>query len=702
MEQDMRELYEERRALAAERIAEIAKSGAEESLTESARDYFGRVASFICKAEDQYRFVLEGGLAKADLQELRDRNRALYEDVLEENYDKSYANPTYAAERLGAELGKVLCAIYAEIRSIAGFVHSDEIEELVIREELFLEVYSAFVCAQQEKKELPAASEIRDIFYWFVSDYTELASEKSFGWYAAPEKCFGRDQFLNADLTDLRYLYTYGEYITPNEEKLSSFMAGLPEETVDTMANTFTEGYRIGFEVTGKDLSRKSTVTVHCPIGFERMMRKAAANFDRLGLQMITRRRGASILYGRSIYARNISGTAANRQYDFDHKDDKELFLDRNYVNRSLETDEAACETFKEALRNNAGPAAVESFGEADFDPQSKKEACRLSEDQNKLQVEFRSKSSELIERYMPEEEQSFTIIAFPVPDIMEALPENTVECYEEFFREVIRINTLDYMKYRQIQKTMIDALDQAQYCEIKGCGVNRTDMHVELFRLRDPEKETIFENCVADVNIPVGEVFTSPVLTGTRGTLHVSRVYLNGLEFRNLKLTFEDGKITGYSCSNFEEEEKNLDYIRENLLFRHKTLPLGEFAIGTNTTAYTVARKYGVESKLPILIAEKTGPHFAVGDTCYSHAEDVVVYNPDGKEIVARENEVSAQRKANPAKAYFNCHTDITIPYEELGELTAVCADGRRIPILENGRFVLPGTEPLNVALGE
>ena len=62
----------------------------------------------------------------------------------------------------------------------------------------------------------------------------------------------------------------------------------------------------------------------------------------------------------------------------------------------------------------------------------------------------------------------------------------------------------------------------------------------------------------------------------------------------------------------------------------------MGEFAIGTNTTAYCMARKYDIAAKLPILIAEKTGPHFAVGDTCYSHEEDMVTYNPDGKQIVA------------------------------------------------------------------
>ena len=47
--------------------------------------------------------------------------------------------------------------------------------------------------------------------------------------------------------------------------------------------------------------------------------------------------------------------------------------------------------------------------------------------------------------------------------------------------------------------------------------------------------------------------------------------------------------------------------------------------------------RKYGIEDKMPILIAEKTGPHFAVGDTCYSWSEDIRVYNPNGKEIIAK-----------------------------------------------------------------
>ena len=220
--------------------------------------------------------------------------------------------------------------------------------------------------------------------------------------------------------------------------------------------------------------------------------------------------------------------------------------------------------------------------------------------------------------------------------------------------------------------------------------------------KLNNPDKETIFENCVADVNIPVGEVFTSPVLEGTEGTLHVSRVFLNELEYHNLSIQFKDGMIEDYTCDNFDDAQKCKEYIKANVLFNHETLPMGEFAIGTNTTAYMMAKKYNIGSCLPILIAEKTGPHFAVGDTCYSWSEDTPVYNPDGKEIVARDNEVSVLRKTEPEKAYYNCHTDITIPYDELGRITAIGKDGTEVDIIVDGRFVVPGTEELNKPLDE
>ncbi len=277
------------------------------------------------------------------------------------------------------------------------------------------------------------------------------------------------------------------------------------------------------------------------------------------------------------------------------------------------------------------------------------------------------------------------------MPDIGERFPE--------IFADTVKLNTLDYKTWQKIQQKMIDVLDTGTYVRIKGSNGNQTDLLVALKSMEDPLHETVFENCVADVNIPVGEVFTSPKLKGTKGVLHVGGVYLDGLYYKDLRLTFCDGMITEYTCANYQEEEENKRYLRENVLFHHKTLPMGEFAIGTNTTAYMMGKKYGIAGRLPILIAEKMGPHFAVGDTCFSWEEDVVTCNPDGKKMIAKENECSMLRKEDVEKAYFNCHTDITIPYDELGEIVVLHKDGTETAIIQEGRFVLEGTEYLNRA---
>ena len=689
-----REILQERLELALLRIREIPGEDFQGAELLPWKEYFTTVAKFLLLIEDTRQFLEQGKQATATREELQQRNHALYEDILPENYENSFANPAYAVKMLGEEFGVLVSFLYTEMRSLIGFTYEGRLDELVIRMELFSEVYAAFVYEQQENHKLPTYAAIREILYWFVSDYADVAAEERVREMVCPENNFAAAILRTADFTDLRYLYAYGEYVGENELKMAEFMNSLPEETVHTMADTYTEGYRIGFEVTGKDLSKKAVVDVRYQLGFERMMRRALENFEKMGLQPVIYRAASSILYNPSIYKNGFYSVSPNRQYEFDHKDDKALFLDKMYCSRKLEVMHTAFEKYKKEARGYAGPAVVETFGEKEFEPVNKPESLKMTDEQSALLVENRTQMGQLQRQYIIEEERSFTSIAFPIPEVG--------DCFEELFRETIQINTLDYKKYQRIQQTIIDALDPADHCEIKGCNGNHTDLKVNLWKLKNPAKETIFENCVADVNIPVGEVFTSPVLEGTNGVLHVTRVFLNGLEYKDLEITFENGKIQNYNCANFATEEENKAFIKENILFRHKTLPLGEFAIGTNTTAYVAAKKLGVESKMPILIAEKMGPHFAEGDTCYSHAEEVKVYNPDGKEIVARDNEVAALRSVNPSKAYFNCHTDITIPYDELAELTAVKKDGDRITIIQNGRFVLPGTEELNEPLQE
>ncbi|MDD6810339.1 MAG: aminopeptidase [Lachnospiraceae bacterium] len=692
-ETEKTELEKERFALAMERISQIPQ---EKKCAQEYRDYFNRMAEFVLLMKRTWDFVKDGSLYRVTLEELQKHNKELYEDILPENYERSYANPTYAVNCFGKEMGQLLAFVSAELRGMIAAAYEQSLTDMVIRAELLLEIYQAFLCAVEEAEEgqdrpVPDYEELRQIAYWYVSDYYETETYERVAGLLLPQKDFATRIIMESDLSDIRYLYYYGEYVTENEIRTARHMTELSEETTRLMADTYTEGYRIGFAVGNKDISIKKTVNIRYCLGFERMIKQAIKNFDQIGLKPTIYRAGTNIFQGRNVNKNGFFGANPNKQFDYDHKEDQALFLDSALVQRKLECMQNAYEQLKEEAGVMGGPAVLEIFGETPFVPQNKETACKLTDKQQKLSVEYTSKAGTLQNQYIKGEERSFTIIAFPVPEIGAQ--------YEEIFDEIIRINTLDYKRYQSIQQSIIDTLDKGKYVLVKGMGENRTNLKIQLHTLHNPEKETNFENCVADVNIPVGEVFTSPQLAGTEGILHVTRVFLNELEYKNISIQFKDGMITDYTCSNFETEEENRKYIKDNVLFHHDTLPIGEFAIGTNTTAYVAARKYGIEDKMPILIAEKTGPHFAVGDTCYSHAEEVKVYNPDGKEIIARDNEVSLLRNEDIGKAYFNCHTDITIPYDELGELSVVTGENQVIPVIIEGRFVLEGCEELNKA---
>lgn len=656
-------MTEMRYELAIERIENIK---GENTVSEKYRDYFRTLADFALLVDKLKEKIENGEYYKFSIEELECWNTHLYDDVLGEHYKTSYANPAFATEKFGIEYGRLLSFLYTEFRGVIPYAFEKKTEYLDILFELFIEVYNQF-----EEENEPEYEHVRQTIYWYASDYCDVFLADRIKEQIDPEDNFAADLIMNSDFNDVRYLYYYGEYVSENEKRTAMHLNELPLETIQKMADVYTEGYRIGFVNTGKNLSKKATVNIRYTLGFERVIRIAIENFRKMGLKPTIYRAGVSVLTKRQHLKIGYYGGIANKQYEYDHKDDQALILDRQFMERKLEVMRTTYEQYKDLARRHAGPACMETFGEEPFTPVSKSEAVKLNDKQKEISLEYDSKSSQIVNSYIPGDERSFTIVAYPVPEIGDQ--------YEEIFDEIIKINTLDAKVYERVQQTIIDALDQGTSVHILGNNGNHTDLRVQLYKLKDPKKETIFENCVADVNIPVGEVFTSPVLEGTNGVLHVSQVYLNELLYKDLEVTFSNGMVADYSCKNFEHALENKEYFLDNVLYRHPTLPLGEFAIGTNTTAYVAAKKYNIADKMPILIAEKMGPHFAVGDTCYSWAEDIKVYNPNGKEIVARDNSVSIQRKEDVSAAYFHCHTDITIPYEELKSITVECSGWKR-----------------------
>lgn len=670
----------ERLELSMERIKEICT---EEMNDKNFEDYFQKCAKFICHINELLEKIEKDWLKSASEEELVAENQWLYEDILPENYGTSYANPDYAVEKLGSDYGKLLSFLYTEIRGMIVYAFEERKAEITILCELFLQIYTCF------EEELPAYEELKDIVYWYMSDYCDVKLEQRVRDMVDPEMSFAKDIILEEDLSSTRYLYLFGEYVSESEIKTAQFLNTLPQEKIEKLARTFTEGYRVGFEKAGIDLSKKKTVNIRYTLGFERIIKEAIRMFEEMGLQSVIYRSAVASVNKKQAMKIGYYGCVANPQYDFDHRADSALYMDKAFVERKLGALRHAYDLCKDLARVHAGPAVLEVFGETPFAPASKENALTLNEKQQKLSVYYQNTAGQMVNEYIPGDERSFTIMALPVPAVGEP--------YGEIFEEIVKINTLDYKVYEAIQQTIIDALDKGCAAHIVGKDDNCTDLTIQLHPLQNPEKETIFENCVADVNIPVGEVFTSPVLEGTHGTLHVSEVFLNDLKYVDLKVEFKDGMVSDYSCGNFEDAEKGKKYFLENVMYHHDTLPIGEFAIGTNTTAYVVAEKYGIAEKMPILIAEKMGPHFALGDTCYSFSEDQKIYNSDGKEIVAKDNSCSILRKEDMSKAYFNCHTDITIPYKELALIEVIHADGTRVEIIRDGRFVLSGTEELN-----
>lgn len=197
-----------------------------------------------------------------------------------------------------------------------------------------------------------------------------------------------------------------------------------------------------------------------------------------MGLKPVIYRRGNTANFG-------VSTTSANNQYEYDHRYDNALYLNNAIVKDRLAHLEKAFEKYREKAAVFAGPAVMEVFGEKLFVPQTKKEAPVYKEDQQKLSVQYRTDAALIQNRYIKPDERSFTIIAFPIPEIG---PQ-----FETIFSETIRVNTLDMDQFRKIQQALIDALDQGEYVHVTGRGENHTDIRVALHKLGNPEKETNF-----------------------------------------------------------------------------------------------------------------------------------------------------------------------------------------------------------------
>ncbi len=659
-----------------EQIREIcsATAGSNQSGKKEYRHLFHTIGTHILKLARLEAALGEDYFKDTSLEQLQQENQALYHELLPVNYVRSYADPRYCVQLFGDEFGSLLAVVYQHYRRYIHYAHQHERFEMTRWNQLFISTWE-YVSREpvqfEELKQLVTSIQRSPTAVEVVRQQRQTYDPQWQPWL---------DAVLKADPQDLRYLFRYGARITDNEIRTARFLHAYPSNLLEELAQQIVTAYLNGFIRDNKERGERDTVSLRYSIGQEPLARLILAALETQGLRPV-------------VGYPNF--TPVNRQYSYDHRNQAAYWVDAELLKLAEGCHADACAQNQQLLERYSGTIVLDVFGEPPFSPEVKPECPLFNDEQKQLINQHNYRSSEIIERYRPRRSISFSVIAFPSPQIGDR--------FEEIFADILRVNMQDSAEYEEIQQRIIDTLDQAEYVHIQGQGANRTDFKVRLQPLADPERQTNFCNCGADVNIPAGEVFTSPQLAGTEGLLHVTRTYLNGLRYDDLELHFAEGMVEGYDCANFADDAENRQYIEDNLLFPHKTLPLGEFAIGSNTLAWVIAQKYDIQKLLPILIVEKMGPHFAVGDTCWAREEDHQVFNSlDGKEIVARENEKTSQRKTDPMQAYTFCHTDITLPYDEIGSIAAVTPAGERTEIIRAGRFVLPGTERLNQPLDE
>ncbi|MBO4336900.1 MAG: hypothetical protein J5842_02350 [Lachnospiraceae bacterium] len=336
----MQEFYD----LAAERLAAI---HTEEEIREPYCRYFKRVAFFLLSLMDLYKAFKNGEDKDYDLAQWEEINELLYADVLPQLYNESYADPAFACRMLPDEYGKLLSFVYTLCRSAIPDVFEENGDALLRKVQYFLSLYSSFTDAAHDGKDAPDITLLKEGLYEFIFYSYEDESRDYVRSAVVPEKNLAMRLVCDADHNDISYLYRYGEYITSDQIETARYLTALPKEQLQLMADTFTEGYRIGFEKTGKDITKKSSVEIVYTLGFEPVIKLAVENFEKIGLKSVIRRNPDGIFFGRYGNVIGYTGENPNRQYGYDHREDKALFWDGNMAKRRLDCMENAYKLYK-------------------------------------------------------------------------------------------------------------------------------------------------------------------------------------------------------------------------------------------------------------------------------------------------------------------------------------------------------------------
>jgi len=606
------------------------------------------------------KILMESQIIRQDISEYLnfESNKQLF-DFQGEGYEKSFASPDYL-KSLGYSEVDLLSVIYVWL--------CESLTSAYLQRPLFVWNKQGILRALKDfsrNKDRKRLQAVLNLTYLEQLDYVSGTKEKEL---MDPDNAF-YNILMNSQKDNLKWMCGYGTIISPDDIKMYEFYSQLSEELIDSLATHIVVSFFHGFISQSREIGNRNFIRMIYSIGQERLAKAVVNKFREKGFFVI--------LY-------KPSSSSINPKFIAEHKLDTMAYTDEKCYQEDLKAYKNTMFNLIQEEGQICGYVKIAQFGKKLEQVASSSFAFKPEEKILNAYLEMYNEKRRLEASIIKPDTISFCSITFP--------EKNIGLDFEEIFESFCQINLQDSYPFEQVQKVIIDELDKCQFLHIEGRKNNKTNLTIKLPELKNPQKETLFLNCGGDLNVPYGELFTTPELKGTRGKLYIEKIYLNNVPYEKLELDFEDGKIVKSTCKNFGNEKENEEYVKQELLQGKKDVTIGEAAIGTNTLAYSVSRKYDILFRMPILLLEKMGPHIAVGDPCFARGEKSSVFDLyTSKEMIARYNEET--KKGN----YLNFHTDITLPYGEIKKLYGETKTGEKILIMKNGLFVLKGTKLLN-----
>lgn len=340
------EEIKERFALVLERIHMIQE---EETVAEPYRSYFKRTGAFIEKMAELYILCANKTYQNLSLEELKKWNYICYEELLEEKYKTSYANPAYAVKMLGEEFGALFTFLTAELRGLIVYAVEQNLQAFVIYMELYMELYNMF------EEDVVSYKKVKEAFYWFNSDYCDVLIPDRVREIYVPKQNFVRSILIERDLSDPSYLYLLGTFISDKEIALARSLQKYEEIEIDEMADQYVKELITAFQKEGCCLEGEVLIGVYYPVGWERMLRYIMLKCEQQGIQLLPYQRAVSSVNTCCEQETKYVSNSLNPQYEKDHRFDYGIYLDKAFLDRKLVVTRGAYEEEKEWLKKWAG-----------------------------------------------------------------------------------------------------------------------------------------------------------------------------------------------------------------------------------------------------------------------------------------------------------------------------------------------------------